>query len=118
MRFHTALGEGVLSADGLVHPETKRISNGVLHEDVDQAPHPAAVRAVDDQINSITLPQLRSICRSSIGGVDPSLPVFPPQRVYDRVRRPRERITSETDCFVLCHNDLCRDGLSEEMYGN
>ncbi|KAK3937482.1 hypothetical protein QBC46DRAFT_267452, partial [Diplogelasinospora grovesii] len=60
----------------------------------------------DEQINSIILPQLRSLCRSYIGSVDPSLPVFPPQRVYDRDRRSWERISSDAGCFVLCYNDL------------
>ncbi|KAK4148360.1 aminoglycoside phosphotransferase [Chaetomidium leptoderma] len=66
----------------------------------------AAAAAVDKQINSFILPQLRSLRRKYIGSVDPSLPVFPPQRVYDRDRRPWERISSATDCFSLCHNDL------------
>ncbi|KAF2174569.1 hypothetical protein K469DRAFT_707105 [Zopfia rhizophila CBS 207.26] len=92
--------------DGLLHLETKRITNGVLLEDIEEASRPAAVTAIDEQINSIILPQLRSLRRDYIGSVDSSLPVFPPQRVYSRDRRSWKRISSEADCFVLCHNDL------------
>ena len=52
------------------------------------------------------LPQLRSLRRHFIGSVDNILPVFPPQRVYGLDRRLWPRISSETDEFVFCHNDL------------
>ncbi|POR34870.1 Uncharacterized protein TPAR_04934 [Tolypocladium paradoxum] len=94
------------SEGGLLHLESKRISNGVLLEDITGELRSAAAAAVDEQINSFVLPQLRSLRRNYIGSVDPSLPVFPPQRIYDRDRRPWDRISSATDCFVLCHNDL------------
>lgn len=92
--------------NGLVHLETTRIKNGVLLEEVDEATRPAAVVAVDRQMENSILPQLRSLRRNSIGSVDSNLPVFPPQRVYDRDRRSWELISSEASCFVLCHNDL------------
>ena len=92
--------------DGLLHLESKRITNGVLLTDISPELRSVAAAAVDEQIKSFVLPQLRSLRRKYIGSADPSLPVFPPQRVYDRDRRPWERISSATDCFVLCHNDL------------
>lgn len=93
--------------DGLLHLETKRITNGVLLEEVDRERRAAAAAAVDHQITSFVLPQLRSLRRGYIGSVDPSLPVFPPQRVYDRDRRPWDRISAAAaDAFALCHNDL------------
>lgn len=92
--------------DGVVQLEMERITTGVLLEEIDEVSRPAAVAAVDEQMEKSILPQLRSFRRNHIGSVDQSLPVFPPQRVYDRDRRAWEQITSETSCFVLCHNDL------------
>ncbi|KAF2731200.1 aminoglycoside phosphotransferase [Polyplosphaeria fusca] len=92
--------------DGLLHLETERITNGVLLEDIEEGSRLGAVTAVNEQINSIILPQLRSLRRDYIGSVDSSLPVFPPQRVYNRDRRSWKQISAETNCFVLCHNDL------------
>lgn len=86
--------------------ETKRITNGVLLEEMKGPPRLAAVADVQNQLETVIIPQLRSLRRNYIGSVDASLPVFPPQRVYDRDRRQWERITSNSDCFVLCHNDL------------
>jgi len=86
--------------------ELKRITNRVLLEDISGELRSAAAAAVEKQINTLILPQLRSLRRNYIGGVDPSLPVFPPQRVYDRDRWPWERISSANDCYVLYHNDL------------
>jgi len=62
--------------------------------------------AVKEQIESEILLQLHALRRSSIGSIDLSLPVFPPQRVYDYDRRSWPRISSDADEFVLCHNDL------------
>ncbi|OAA56650.1 aminoglycoside phosphotransferase [Niveomyces insectorum RCEF 264] len=97
--------------NGLVHLETERIreTEGVRLIDIEAARRPQAAAAVDAQIRATVLPQLRALRRASIGSVDPALPVFPPQRVYDRDRRPWPRITAEPaagDAFVLCHNDL------------
>lgn len=64
--------------DGHLHLETKRITNGVLLEDIEEASRPAAVTAVNEQINSTIPLQLRSPRRNYIGSVDTSLPVFPP----------------------------------------
>lgn len=92
--------------DGLLHLETKKITNGVLLEDIDKVLQPAALSAVEEQMQSAILPDLRSLRRNHIGSVDKSLPVFPPQRVYDRDRRNWEQICTEANSFVLCHNDL------------
>ncbi|KAK0734422.1 hypothetical protein B0T26DRAFT_634141, partial [Lasiosphaeria miniovina] len=94
------------SKDGLLHLESKRITNGVLLKGISGEFRSAAAAAVGKQINPFILPQLRSLRRKYIGSVDPSILVFPPQRVYDRNRRPWGRISSATDCFCLCHNDL------------
>lgn len=64
---------------GLVHLETTRIKNGVPLE-MDAESRLAAVEAVDKQLTQNILPQLRSLTRNHIGGVNASLPVFPPQR--------------------------------------
>ncbi|KAF2241345.1 hypothetical protein BU26DRAFT_525184 [Trematosphaeria pertusa] len=92
--------------DGLLHLETERITNGTLLEDIEEGSRLAAITAVDEQMKSIVLPQLRSLRRDYIGSIDTSLPVFPPQRVYNRDRRSWKRISAKTECFVLCHNDL------------
>lgn len=93
--------------NGLLHLETKRITNGVLLEEIDQERRAAAAAAVDHQITSFVLPQLRSLRRGYIGSVDPSIPVFPPQRVYDCDRRPWDRISAAAaDALALCHNDI------------
>lgn len=49
--------------DGLLLLETKRITNGVLLEEMDQERRAAAAAAVDHQITSFVLPQLRSLRR-------------------------------------------------------
>ncbi|KAJ2892720.1 hypothetical protein MKZ38_009436 [Zalerion maritima] len=94
------------SKDGLLHLETERVTNGILLMDVAAESRSAAAAAVDKQIRTDILPQLRSLRRKYIGSVDSNLPVFPPQRVYNRDRRTWGRISSTSDCFVLCHNDL------------
>lgn len=94
------------SKEGIVHLETQLITNGVPLEDIKKESRPAAVASVHNQITNTILPQLQALRRKYIGSVDSSLPVFPPQRVYDRDRRPWKRVTSDIDCFVLCHNDL------------
>ncbi|GAB1312191.1 Aminoglycoside phosphotransferase domain-containing protein [Madurella fahalii] len=94
------------SKDGLLHLEMTRITNGVLLLDVDEELRAAAVQAVEEQMNSDILPQLRSLRRSCVGSVDATLPVFPPQRVYGIDRRDWPRIASDSNEFVLCHNDL------------
>lgn len=50
-------------------PDSKRITNGVLLEDIEEASRPAAITVIDEQINSIILPQLRSLRRDYIGSV-------------------------------------------------
>ena len=92
--------------NGLLHLETKRIENGVVLTEIREDEREAAAAAVKEQIESEILPQLHKLRRSSIGSVDLSLPVFPPQRVYDYDRRSWPRISSDADEFVLCHNDL------------
>ncbi|KAH8878955.1 aminoglycoside phosphotransferase [Thozetella sp. PMI_491] len=92
--------------DGLVHLEMERMTTGVLLEDIPPESRQSAAKSVDEQIRSTVLPQLQSLRRDFIGSADPSLPVFPPQRVYYRDRRDWARIRSETDEFVFCHNDL------------
>ncbi|KAK0749643.1 aminoglycoside phosphotransferase [Schizothecium vesticola] len=94
--------------DGLLHLESKRIANGVLLEEIDRERRAAAAAAaVDHQMTTFVLPQLRSLRRGYIGSVDHSLPVFPPQRVYDHDRRPWDRIlAAAVDAFPLCHNHL------------
>lgn len=94
------------SKDGLLHLEMTRITNGILLLDVEEELRPAAVKAVEEQVNLDILPQLRSLRRSYVGSVDATLPVFPPQRVYRLDRRDWPRISSDSDEFVLCHNDL------------
>lgn len=93
------------SKDGLLHLETQFI-DGVELTEIDEASRPTAIAAVHDQLTRTIIPQLQALRRNSIGSVDPTLPVVPPQRVYMRDRRPWEKVTSDTDCFVLCHNDL------------
>lgn len=92
--------------DGLLHLETARITNGILLKEVGHDAKAAAIEAVEDQMQSTILPQLRSLRRNHIGSVDAGLPVFPPQRVYKRDRRTWPRISSTTEHFVFCHNDL------------
>lgn len=92
--------------NGLLHLEMTRIRDGVLLIDVDQALRQAAIEAVGEQMNSTILPQLRSLRRGFIGSVDTRIPVFPPQRVYGLDRRHWPQISSKTNEFVLCHNDL------------
>ena len=94
------------SRDGLLHLEMARITNGVLLLDVEQGRRAAAVQAVEEQMNSDILPQLRSLRQSRIGSVDATLPVFPPSRIYGIDRRVWPRISTDSDEFVLCHNDL------------
>lgn len=94
------------SRDGLLHLEMTRITNGVLLLDVEQGSRAAAVQAVEEQMNLDILPQLRSLRRSHIGSVDATLPVFPPSRIYGLDRRVWPRISTDSDEFVLCHNDL------------
>ncbi|KID84191.1 aminoglycoside phosphotransferase [Metarhizium guizhouense ARSEF 977] len=93
------------SKDGLLHLETQFI-DGVELDEIDEASRPTAIAAVHDQLTRTILPQLQALRRNYIGSVDPTIPVVPPQRVYLLDRRPWERVTSDTDCFVLCHNDL------------
>ncbi|KID94603.1 aminoglycoside phosphotransferase, partial [Metarhizium majus ARSEF 297] len=93
------------SKDSILHLETQFI-DGLLLEEIDEASRPTAIAAVHDQLTRTILPQLQALRRNYIGSVDPTLPVVPPQRVYLLDRRPWERVTSDTDCFVLCHNDL------------
>ncbi|KAK8010339.1 hypothetical protein PG990_009304 [Apiospora arundinis] len=92
--------------DGIAHLETERIRNGVLLDDLAEQSKPAAIQVVDKEIEDVIIPQLRSLRRSFIGSVDSNLPVFPPQRVYERDRRPWPQISSKGDTFVFCHNDL------------
>lgn len=66
--------------DELVHLETMRIKNGVPLEEMGGESRLAAVEAVDKQLMGCIIPQLPSFSRNYIGSVDPSLPVFPPQR--------------------------------------
>lgn len=94
------------TTDGLLHLETTRITGGVLLMDIDESLRAAATKAVDGQLTMDILPQLRKLRRKRIGSIDESLPVFPPQRVYDRDRRSWPQVSSERDEFVLCHNDL------------
>lgn len=75
-------------------------------EDITEAHRPSAVASVHNEMTNTILPQLQALRRDYIGSVDSTLPVFPPQRVYDRDRRQWERVRSDTDCFMLCHNDL------------
>jgi hypothetical protein len=74
--------------------------------DVEQGRRAAAVQAVEEQMNLDILPQLRSLRQSRIGSVDATLPVFPPSRIYGLDRRLWPRISTDSDEFVLCHNDL------------
>ncbi|KAG8410351.1 hypothetical protein J3459_017161 [Metarhizium acridum] len=92
------------SKDNILHLETQLIE-GVLLKDIEEASRPTAIATVHDQLTHTIIPQLQALRRNYIGSVDSTLPVFPPQRVYMRDRRPWERVTSDTDCFVLCHND-------------
>lgn len=63
--------------DGFVHLKTKRITTRVLLEEIDPDSRPAAVAAVDEQMESFIFPQLRLLRRNNIGSVDLGLPVFP-----------------------------------------
>jgi hypothetical protein len=92
--------------NGILHLETNRITKGIILMDVDKDAKKAAFAAVDKQIQEDILPQLRSLRRNFIGSPDPDLPVVPPSRVYRLDRRLWQRITSNTDEFVFCHNDL------------
>jgi Phosphotransferase enzyme family len=92
--------------DGLLHLETTFVSNGVELGDVDEGSRQLAREKVDEQMKSTILPQLRQLRRNFIGSVDPDIPLFPPQRIFGTDRRSWPRITSKTDDFVLCHNDL------------
>ncbi|KND90470.1 hypothetical protein TOPH_05005 [Tolypocladium ophioglossoides CBS 100239] len=90
--------------DGLLHLETRRITDGVLLEDLGPL-RAAATESVEKQMNSTILPQLRAIRRHFIGSINENLPV-PPPRIYGLDRRIWPQIRSEKDEFVLCHNDL------------
>lgn len=94
------------TCDEVICLEMTRISNGILLMDVEASFRAAAIKAVEKQMETSILPQLRSIRRTYIGSVDEAIPVFPPQRIYSRDRRNWPRITSNTEDFVLCHNDL------------
>ncbi|KAK2732660.1 hypothetical protein FQN57_002581 [Myotisia sp. PD_48] len=94
--------------DGVLHLETTRITGGILLEELEEGLKQAAHAAVDKQLQTDILPQLRSIRRNSIGPVDLDLPVLVPPRIHRLDRRAWERITSDTDEFVLCHNDLSK----------
>jgi hypothetical protein len=96
----------LFSRDGLLHLKMLRITNGVLLLNIEDGSKAAAVQAVEDQMNSNILPQLRSLRRGYIGSVDGALPVFPPSRLYGLDRRAWPRISTDGDEFVLCHNDL------------
>lgn len=63
---------------GLLHLETTRITDGVLLMDIDESLRAAAV--------------------------DESLPVFLPQRIYDRDRRSWPQVSSERDEFEYLHS--------------
>ncbi|KAL2016403.1 hypothetical protein VTK56DRAFT_3788 [Thermocarpiscus australiensis] len=91
---------------GLLHLELSRITDGVLLFDIEPGSRLVAVKAVEEQLQSDVLPQLRSLRRRFIGSVGASLPVFPPSRIYCLDRRSWPRISSDYDEFVLCHNDL------------
>lgn len=96
--------------DGLLHLEMARITTGILLMDVAPEARAAAIAAVDAQMASDILPQLRRLRRGYIGSVDSTLPVFPPSRIYGLDRRVWPRISSssgeEEEEFVFCHNDL------------
>ncbi|POR35437.1 Uncharacterized protein TPAR_04363, partial [Tolypocladium paradoxum] len=92
--------------NGLLCLEMARITNGVLLMDVATASKGAAAQAVEEQMKTSILPQLRSLRRRYIGSVDDALPCFPPRRVYGRDRRDWPQIASNSDEFVPCHNDL------------
>ncbi|PGH09382.1 hypothetical protein AJ79_05694 [Helicocarpus griseus UAMH5409] len=92
--------------NGALNLETTRITSGIIMSGLEGDIRQTAIAAVEKQIQNDILPQLRSLRRNFIGSIDTSLPVFPLQRVYLLGRRPWERVTSDTDEFVLCHNDL------------
>jgi hypothetical protein len=92
--------------DSLLNLEMSRIVNSVLLEDIQEASRAAAIEAVEVQMTSTILPQLRSFRRMEMGSINNTLPVIPPQRIYQRDRRSWPRISSERDEFVFCHNDL------------
>jgi hypothetical protein len=92
--------------DRLLHLETTFVLNGVELGDVDEGSRQLVRAKVDEQMKSTILPQLRQLRRNFIGSVDPDIPLFPPQRIFGTDRRSWPRITSKTDDFVLCHNEL------------
>jgi Phosphotransferase enzyme family len=96
----------LFTEEGLLHLDMERITNGVLLMDVKPELRKAAIQAVEEQMNSTILPQLRSLRRKFIGSIDTSIAVFPPQRVYGLDRGQWPQISSETDEFTFCHNDL------------
>ena len=92
--------------DGLMCFATRRILDAIPLEDVKPALRSAAVAAVEQQMDRFILPQLRQLRRSSVGSVGSTIPLFPPQRVYRKDGRDWAQVSSETDAFALCHNDL------------
>ncbi|WEW56896.1 hypothetical protein PRK78_002353 [Emydomyces testavorans] len=104
--------------NGVLHLETIRITNGIIMKDLEKDARQAAIAAVETQMQNDILPQLRSLRRRYIGSVDADLPVFPPQRVYGPDRRSWKRVTSDTDEFVLCHNDLSPQNILVDPHDN
>lgn len=93
--------------DGLMSFASRRILDAVPLEEVQPQLWPAAVAAVEAQLQRSILPQLRQNRRSYIGSVGSTIPTFPPQRVYRKDGRDWEQVSSSSaDAFALCHNDL------------
>lgn len=65
-----------------------------------------AMELVQAELKKDVIPALQQHRRSFIGSVDETMPVFPPQRVYQRDSRSWDRVTSDEESFVFCHNDL------------
>ncbi|KAI1925273.1 hypothetical protein LOZ12_002875 [Ophidiomyces ophidiicola] len=92
-------------SEGMLHLESIRITSGVMLDTITDHRQPAAIAAVDAQMQQTILPQLHAFRRNNIGSLA-GLPVFPPSRVHSMDRRSWKRITANANDFVLCHNDL------------
>lgn len=92
--------------DGLMCFASRRVTNGILLENIPPEIRTAAVAAVEQQMRHFVIPRLQEHRRSHIGSVGSTLPVFPPQRIYQRDGRVWERVCAESAAFSLCHNNL------------
>ncbi|EPE06843.1 hypothetical protein F503_03270 [Ophiostoma piceae UAMH 11346] len=100
---------GLWQEHGLWYVKTALVEGAVELKCVDKDKMPAAVAAVEDQLQNDILPQLRRLRRSFMGCADPNLPVVPPHRFWESKDK---RIWSsmpkgdDEEPYTFCHTDL------------